>query len=216
MEPPCLFLYPQLRLVNNIQLRKPGYLCIKKRYTVPLSMLEAYDAKFPATRYNLTAESFAIVANTFGMKIPTPVEAAATETAEIIHETPDRTQSLPESKVATTASEPELGSERPPLVKIKLSAKPQSEPECDSKTTPTPPIPANPSSTYTKFVVGKTARDHARLLLSSGNFKKLVAAAFAVDAKTAIEQLREVINARKTRSTKTEHKKPFGISDILG
>lgn len=34
-EPECPFVYPQLRLVNNIRLRKPGYLSIRKRYAVP-------------------------------------------------------------------------------------------------------------------------------------------------------------------------------------
>ena len=68
-EPPCLFLYPQLRLLHNLRLRKSGYLCIKKRYTIPLNMLDRYDQNHPELRYQLTAESFATVANTFAMKI---------------------------------------------------------------------------------------------------------------------------------------------------
>lgn len=108
-EPPCPFLYPQLRLVHDLPLRKPGYLSIRQRYTIPLNMLEHYDRKHPHLRYQLTAESFAIVANTFAMKI----SRSCCDGGRWNHSLCDvRQQQIPaETKIPMAQSKPDVGSE---------------------------------------------------------------------------------------------------------
>ena len=126
-EPPCPFLYPQLRLVNDIWLRKPGYLSIKKRYTVPLSMLEPYDQNRPESHYRLTPESFAIVASTFAMKIAMPAKVPAIKSAGPVYcNLPDEKQARLQSKAPTSHSESELGSEKSSLAKPESLAKPDN------------------------------------------------------------------------------------------
>lgn len=108
-EPPCPFLYPQLHLVHDLPLRKPGYLSTRQRYTIPLSMLEHYDRKRTHLRYQLTAESFAIVANTFAMKI----SRSCGDSGRCTHSLCDvRQQQIPaETKSPTAQSKLDLGNE---------------------------------------------------------------------------------------------------------
>lgn len=108
-EPPCPFLYPQLRLVHDLPLRKPGYLSIRQRYTIPLNMLEQYNRKRPHLRYQLTTESFAIVANTFAMK----VGRSYCDGGRCTHLLCDvRQQQTPaETKIPMAQSKPDLDSE---------------------------------------------------------------------------------------------------------
>ncbi len=56
--------FPQLRLVNDHQLRKPGYVNVRQSHLIHHSMLEHYDRLFPEY-FRLTDESFAIVAKRF-------------------------------------------------------------------------------------------------------------------------------------------------------
>lgn len=60
--------YPQLRLAGNVSLRKPGYICIQRRYVVHRSWLEKYDRNKPLDLYRLTDESYAVVAELFGVR----------------------------------------------------------------------------------------------------------------------------------------------------
>lgn len=203
-EPPCPFLYPQLRLVNDIWLRKPGYLSIKKRYTVSLSMLEPYDRKRSESHYQLTPESFAIVASTFAMKIAMPAEVPAIKSAGPVHcELPDETPARLESKALIPHSEPQLGSEKNLPAKSEPPAKPQSELESDSKITPDPPVPAKLSSASTE-PLGKISTTGIRSSLASGGLKSLFSAALTVDAKMAVRRLREIIDAFKARFHKSK------------
>lgn len=184
-DPPCLLLHPPLHLVNDIKLRKPGYLSIKQRYIVRLEMLELYDRRYPASHYRLTPESFAIVASIFSI----PVDTTATKKAGYDHG--EEADGTPEIKISTTHREPDSGGERPLLVaavmetaRLSHRGKPdetQFGPEFKVSTThrePTfdgeiPPLAttkpsatpqneperdtAEPSSTYPGFLEGKTA-----------------------------------------------------------
>ena len=133
--PPCPFLYPTLYLKGVVELRKSSYLCIKQRHTIPLKMLEPYDRRRSWISYQLTAESFAVVANTFAMTLPVPAKASATVTAGISHpETLSGDQSSQESDVAKTHDAPEQRSEKGIVGRTELPNQSQSKPKEDSAT----------------------------------------------------------------------------------
>ena len=200
-EPPRPFLYPQLRLVNDIWLRKPGYLSIKKRYTVPLSMLEPYDRNRSESHYRLTPGSFAIVASTFAMKIAMPAEMPAIKTARPVHcKLPNATQAQLESEAPTPHIESKLGTEKSSLAKSESSAKLDNE--LERPTVPIPPVIAKPSSSDTE-PLGTTTATSKRRSLMSGGFRNLVSAAFAIDA---YKTMRGYGDAWKARYTKIKDK----------
>ena len=203
-EPPCPYLYPQLRLEHDLQLRKPGYLSIRKRYTIPLEMLEPYNRKRPNLRYQLTAESFATVAKTFSMKVPRPIRSSCDgdSSTQSLCNVPQK-PAAEERKPAMTHSEPDLGSEGAPLAKIKLSAMPQSESERGSRITPTSYILANPPSTCMQSIQENDATCTGPLL-TSGGFKAMVLAGITDAALTTAEKSREFMDAFRTRFYKTE------------
>ena len=147
-EPPCPYLYPQLRLAHDRQLRKPCYLSIRERYTIPLDMLEPYNRKCPELRYRLTTKSFATVAKTFAMKVSSRIRSRCdgdsfTQSSCNVPQKP----TAEERKPAMTHNEPDLGSEGSPLAQIKPSTMPQSETEHGSRTTSTSYTLANPPPT---------------------------------------------------------------------
>ena len=197
-EPPCPYLYPQLRLKHDLLLRKPGYLSIRERYTIPLDMLEHYDRNRPELRYRLTTKSFVTVAKTFAMKFPRPIRSScdgdgSTQSLCNVPQEP----TTEERKPTMTHSEPDLGSEGSPLAKIKLSAMSQSKSDHGSRITPTSYILANPPSTYVQSIKENDAT-RTRPLLISGGFKAMVSAGITDAVLTMAEKLREFIDALKT------------------
>ncbi len=166
-------------------------------------MLEPYDRKRSESHYQLTPESFAIVASTFAMKTAVPAEVPAIKTAgPILCELPDERQAGLESTALTPHSEPQLGSEKNFPAKSEPPAMPQSELESDGRITSNPPVPANLSSTYTE-PLGKTSTTDIRSLLAWGGLRSRFAAALTVDAKMAVRRLREIIDAFKARFHKS-------------
>ena len=204
MEPPCPYLYPQLRLEHDLQLRKPGYLSIRERYTIPLDMLEHYNRKHPELRYRLTAKSFATVTKTFTMKIPRRIRSrrdgdSSTQSLCNVPQEP----SAGKKKAVMTHSEPDPGSERPSLAIIKPLAIPQSESERDSRTTLNPHILAKPPSSCAESI---EENDTTRMspLLISGGCKAMVSAGITDAVLTAAKKSREFLNAFRTRFYKLE------------
>ena len=203
-EPPCPYLYPQLRLEHDLQLRKPGYLSIRERYTIPLDMLEHYNRNRPELRYRLTAKSFATVAKTFAMKVPRRIRSrcdgdGSTQTLCNVPQEP----AAEERKPAMTHSEPGLGSEGAPLAKIKPSAMPQSESERGSRITPTSYILAYPPSTCVQSL---QENDATRMgpLLTSGGFKAMLSAGITDVVLTTAKKSREFMDALRIRFYKSE------------
>lgn len=161
-------------------------------------MLEHYNRYCPNFHYQLTSESFAIVANTFAMKIPVPVEAAMMvaggQTQCIMA---NGAQSSSESKVATAVSEPDLGSERTLLPKTEPSVEPQSGMKYDGNAIlTTSSVLANLSSTYTK----STKKTHTTRLgqeLTSYVFK---AVAYCMNVlKALVKMMEAILKAFKAR-----------------
>ena len=198
MEPPCPYLYPQLRLEQDLQLRKPGYLSIRERYTIPLDMLEHYDRKRPELRYRLTTKSFAIVAKTFAMKFSRPIRSrcggdSSTQSLRNVRPEP----AAEERKPAMIHSEPDLGSEGSPLAKIKPSAMPQSESERGSRIAPTSYMLASPPSTY----VQSMQEDDATRMgpsLTSGGLKAMVSAGITDVILRGVKRSRDFMDAFRT------------------
>lgn len=199
--PPCPFVYPQLHLMHDRRLQKAGYLSIRRRYTVPLSMLEhrGRDAN------QLTPESFAVVAGTFAMEVPTPVEAPPLEaTTQVPREKATETHQ-PESKATATDN----GSipRATPCRRSNPGAHTQHEPPTNSKSEPshtskaTAPAPQTPpASSPTKTQPDtKPVTTLMRRFLASGGFKELILAALAADRKMTWELLRDVGEGLKAR-----------------
>ena len=178
MEPPCPYLYPQLRLEHDLQLRKPGYLSIRERYTIPLDMLEHYNRKHPELRYRLTAKSFATVAKTFAMKIPRSIRSrrdgdSSTQSLCNVPQEP----ALQEKKAVMTHSEPDPGSERPSLAKL--------------------------SSSYVESIEENDTTRMGPLLTSCG-CKAMVSAGITDIVLTTAKKSREFLNDFRTRFYKPE------------
>ena len=204
LEPPCPYLYPQLRLRHDLQLRKPGYLSIRERYTIPLDMLEPYNRGRPGLRYRLTAESFVTVAKTFAMKISRPIRSRRdgdSSTQSLCNVPPGTTAK--ERKPARTHSEPGLGSEESPLAKIKPSVMPQNQLERASRITPTSYILSNSPSTCVQSI---QENDATRREPSPtwGGFKAMVLAGITDVGIKALTRSIELMDAFRTHFYQSE------------
>ena len=203
-KPLCPYLYPQLRLEHDLQLRKPCYLSIRERYTIPLDMLEHYDRKHPELHYRLTAESFATVAKTFAMKISHPIRSRCdgdSSTRSLSNGPPEQTAE--ERKPAMTHSEPNLSSEVSALAKSKPSPIPQSESEHGNRTTPTSYILANAPPTCVQCIQENDATCMGPLL-TSGGCKAMVSAGITDIVLKTVEKSREFMNAFRARFCEPE------------
>lgn len=182
-------------------------------FVVPLNTLEPYERDCPESHYQLTTESFAIVASTFVMRLPMPAEAAAIDTAGPIHpELSDGIRSQSARKVATTRSEPQLGSGGPTLANTEPSAKLQSESERDSERLIIALDLDNPESTHDK-------KSNLQRYIKPGQFTTLVSAAFTCDATTTLKIFTELVDAHKVTRlafTETKQEKSPGVSDTVG
>ena len=185
--------------MGHLQLRKPGYLSIRKRYTIPLDMLEPYDRKRPHLRYQLTAESFATVAETFAMKLPFSSRSHSDGDPCTQSLCNVRRQPTPaEKKIPMAHSEAEPGSEGRSLVRTDASAMLQSEPGPESQATLTSSILSSPISTYTESVE-KSETTRLGDLLTLKSFKALVSSGIIDVVVTATGKSREVVDTFRTR-----------------
>lgn len=62
---------PQLRLVDDVRLRRQGYICARRSYLVHHTMLMLYDSTKAPDHYRLTPGSCAIVARHLGLPVLT-------------------------------------------------------------------------------------------------------------------------------------------------
>ena len=156
-------------------------------------MLEHYDRKRPNRRYQLTAKSFATVAETFSMKFPRPISSScdgdsSTQSLCNVPSEPTAEEKTP----AMTHGEPDLVSEESPLAKIKPSVTPPSENERDSRITPTSYILASPPSMQENDATCMGP------LLSSGGCKAMVSAGITDVVLKTVEKSKEFMHAFRT------------------